>query len=331
MNSKQKLSPRAVIQQFFSFSGSGVLVALIVYVILISVIAPLVNSGAQFLTVSNLLTVLRQQAYIALMACGVTLVMITGGIDLSVGSANALLACICAWAAQFGAVMAVCVTLLAGALCGLVNGLLVGGMRFNAFITTLGTGSMFSALAVIFCTAVSGGYITPKPDPAFEFIGRGNLGPVPMPVIILLAVVVLCAVLLKRTTFGQQLYAIGANEKAAYYSGIPVRLNIIVSYVITGILCGLAATVMVSNIMSASPSATSGQEMDVVLAVVLGGTSIMGGRGSIWGTAVGFIFIGLLTTGFTFLSLNTYVQWVAMGVILVIALWLDARKERGRR
>ena len=118
------------------------------------------------------------------------------------------------------------------------------------------------------------------------------------------------------------------NPQAAYNVGIKTRRSVAITYAVTGLLCGLSAIVMVSNIMSASPTASSGKEMDVILAVVLGGTSIAGGKGSIGGTVLGFLFTGLLTTGFTFLSLNTYVQWVSMGVILIAALWLDVRKGR---
>ena len=318
-----------LLRRFLSLNGSGVFLALVVYIVIISIAAPRVNPNSNFLSFSNILTVLRQQSYIGLMACGVTLVMITGNIDLSVGSANAFLACVCAWgAATYGTVPAIAITLAAGLVCGVINGALVGYMGFNSFITTLGTGAIYGSLAVIFCTAVSGGYITPSANPSFEFIGRGSIGVIPMPVIILAAVVAICAVILRCTVYGQQLYAIGVNPQAAYNVGIKTRRNVAIAYAVTGLLCGLSAVVMVSNIMSASPTASSGKEMDVILAVVLGGTSIAGGKGSIGGTVLGFLFTGLLTTGFTFLSLNTYVQWVSMGVMLIAALWLDVRKGR---
>lgn len=310
---------------FISKPGAGVFLALILFILIISVVAPL-KTGGQFLTADNIIKVFRQQTYIGIIACGMTLVMITGNIDLSVGSQLTMMTVLCAQISQSLGNWAIPITLLIGVLCGLLNGLLVSGVKLNAFITTLGTGSIYGALALILVT----GHTLRAKTALFDALGMGTvLGFVPVPVLVLAAVVLLTAFLSGRTVFGQRLYAIGANPTAARYSGIKSRRDVAITYVLCGLCCAIAAVVLLARSESANPQIGASKEMDIILAVVLGGTSIIGGKGSVWGTVVGFLFIGFMSSAFTYLALDQYMQWIIMGVILVAALAIDIYGERG--
>ena len=219
-------------------------------------------------------------------------------------------------------------TIAAGAICGLVNGVLVSYVKLNSFITTLGTSSIFTALAL----RISSGTVLVIPDncdPLFQAIGITSFGPVHILIVWFVIVAVVLGLLLSRTVYGQQLYTIGSNPVAARFSGIRAKRNTTVSYVITGLCVGLAAVLMMANVKSSNPQASNGKEMEIILAVVLGGVSVTGGKGSVWGSIIGVLFYGVLSAGFTQLNLSTYVQWVIMGVIMVTALSIDVLKERG--
>lgn len=315
-------------KKYISMDGSGILIALVVFAIFVQVSAKYINPEAtgSFLSLANIVNIFRQQTYVGIIACGMTFVIITGNIDLSVGNQLTLLTVLCAIITWVNPVLAVVATILIGALFGLVNGLLISGLKLNSFITTLGMSSIFGSLAII-ANGVGRGR---SESALFSFIGSGSvLGVIPVPVIIMLVIVLIFAFVLKRTVFGQRIYAIGANPVAARYSGIRSRVSVCLSYVLSGICCGIAAVVLIARSVSSNPQAATGKEMDVILAVVLGGTSVMGGRGSILGTVIGFIFIGFLSAGFTFLGLSTYTRWIVEGIILVIALAFDVYKEKG--
>ena len=313
-----------ILKRFFALDASAVIVAMIVLIALVSILAPQITGG-NFLTADNIMNIFRKQTYIGIIACGMTLVMITGNIDLSVGNMMTLLTVICALLSKsVGPVPSILLTLVFGALCGLVNGVLVGPLKLNAFITTLGTTSIFYALTLI----ISSGFTERAQSPIFDAIGSGSLGILPVPVLFLVAVVAIFWFLLKRTVFGQQLYAIGANATAAKFSGIRSQRQVMITYVLTGLCCALAAILMIARSTSANPQAAGGKEMDVILAVVVGGTSIAGGKGTMLGTVLGFLFIGFMTTGFTFLGMNEYIQSIVTGVILVAALSFDVIKAR---
>ena len=315
----------SVWKSFLSKPGAGVFVALIIFIIAISIIAPMVTGG-QFLTWTNIIQIFRQQTYIGIIACGMTLVMITGNIDLSVGSQLTMMTVLAAQISQTMGDFAIPVVLLIGALCGLLNGLLVSGLKLNAFITTLGTGSIYGAMALILVT----GHTLRAKTAVFDALGAGSIfGVIPYSVIVLLAVVVIFAFVLSRTVFGQRLYAIGANPTAARYSGIRSRRDVAITYILNGLCCALAAIVLIARSESANPQIGASKEMDIILAVVLGGTSILGGKGSVWGTVVGFLFIGFMSSGFTFLALSEYLQWIVMGIVLVVALAIDVMNEKG--
>ncbi len=321
------------VQRFFSLNGSSVFVAMILAAILFEVLLHLAgkgNGGLIFLTPSNFLAIFRQQVYIGIIAFGLTLVMITGNIDLSVGYQLTFLGCLCGliMVTHNNTLMAVSATLGAGLLCGLFNGVLVGYLKLNSFITTLGSSSIFAALAIM----VSAGtviVITDNCEDAFKWFGKAQFGPVSILVIWFVLVAVVLALLLSRTIFGQQLYMIGSNPVAAKFSGIRSARNITIAYAIVGLLCGLAAVITMSNVYSANPQSASGKEMEVILCVVLGGCAVNGGKGSVWASIIGVLFYGILTSGFTMLGLNEQMRMVVMGLIMVFVLSLDALKGKG--
>lgn len=319
-------------KRFMQLNGASIFVAMIVIIILFEIIMQLTKqtSGLVFMTPSNLLGILRQQTYIGIIAFGLTLVMITGNIDLSVGSLLTMLCCVCAKLMMVtdNGILGFFGTIAIGAVCGLLNGVLVSYVKLNSFITTLGTSSIFTALAL----NISAGTILVIPDncsPFFKWMGTASFGPVHILIVWFIVVAVALGLLLSRTVFGQRLYAIGSNPVAARFSGIPAKRNIMMSYVITGACTGLAAAVMMANVLSSNPQNASGKEMEIILCVVLGGVSVTGGKGSVWGTIIGVMFYGVLSAGFTQLNLSIYLQWVIMGAIMVFALSMDVLKERG--
>ena len=319
-------------KKFISLNGASMFVAMVAVLIVFEIIQQITKhpSGLSFITASNLMGILRQQAYLGIIAFGLTLVMITGNIDLSVGSMLTMMCCVCAkimmgtdngFLGFFG-------TVAIGGLCGLLNGVLVSYVKLNSFITTLGTSSIFTALAL----RLSSGTVLVIPNdcsPFFQFMGTHAFGPIHILIVWVALVAVVLGLILSRTVYGQQLYSIGSNPIAARFSGIRAKRNICISYVITGACVGLAAAVMMANVLSSNPQAASGKEMEIILAVVLGGVSVTGGKGSVWGTIIGVMFYGVLSAGFTQLNLSVYIQWVIMGVIMVAALSLDVLKERG--
>ena len=315
------------LRRIMALPGVGVFIALIIFIIAVSIISPMITGG-RFLTWTNIINIFRQQTYIGIIACALTLVIITGNIDLSVGSQLTMMTVLCAKWSQTMGDLAIPLTIITGVVCGAINGLLVKGFEINSFITTIGTGSIYGALAMIFAT----GHTVRGSSPILDFIGTGNVfNVIPMPVVILVVIVIIFAFIARRTVFGQRLYAIGANPMAARFSGIKSRIDVAVAYSLTGVCCAIAAVLLIARSVSANPQIGSGKEMDIILAVVLGGTSVLGGKGSVWGTVVGFLFIGFMASGFTFLALSTYMQWIITGVILLAALAIDVSNERKGR
>ena len=319
-------------KKFLTLNGASMFIAMLAAIVIFEIIQQITKhpGGLAFFTFDNLLSILRQQTYIGIIAFGLTLVMISGNIDLSVGYMLTFLGCVCAkiMMATDNALLGIIGTIGCGALCGLLNGVLVSYVKLNSFITTLGTSSIFAAFAL----RISAGTILVIPNdcsPAFQALGITTFGPIHILIVWFVLVAVVLGLILSRTVFGQQLYAIGSNPVAARFSGIKDRKNICLAYVITGLCAGLAALVMMANVKSSNPQAASGKEMEIILAIVLGGVSINGGKGSVWGTIIGVMFYGVLSAGFTQMNLSIYIQWVIMGIIMVVALSLDVLKGRG--
>ena len=280
-----------------------------------------------FFTLDNWLNILRQVSINALIAFGMTFVILTGGIDLSVGSVLALSSAFAAglMANGMNGVFAMMIGISAGLAMGALNGVIITKGRVAPFIATLATMTIFRGATLVY---TEGRPITGFSDElAFQMIGRGYFLGIPVPVVLMLVAYVLLYVVLKKTTFGRHTYAIGGNEEATRLSGIRVdRLKIWI-YSLTGGLVALAGLILTSRLNSAQPTAGTAYELDAIAAVVLGGTSLSGGRGWIFGTLIGALIIGVLNNGLNLLNVSSFYQQVIKGVVILLAVILDRRKE----
>ncbi|PRX28892.1 ribose ABC transporter membrane protein [Orenia metallireducens] len=279
-----------------------------------------------FLTVHNLMNITRQVSINAVLAIGMTFVILTGGIDLSVGSVLALSSVITAGLMSSG--MNIALVLIigigVGTLLGLLNGLLVAKGRMQSFIVTLGMMTIARGLTLIY----SDGRPISGFDKSFRFLGAGHVLGIPVPVIIMFALLAVSYVILKKTPFGRYVYAIGGNEKATELSGINTDKIKIGVYAISGFLASISGIILASRLNSAQPIAGTGYELDAIAAVVLGGTSLAGGQGGIVGTIIGALIIGILNNGLNLLNVSSFYQLVAKGAVILIAIFLDTRSQK---
>ncbi|WP_191059888.1 ABC transporter permease [Geminicoccus harenae] len=302
--------------------GAGRLGGLIALVVLI-VIASLLSD--RFLTVPNLLNVLRQIAIVGILAMGMTFVILTAGIDLSIGSILGLSVVLYAGLLEsWGLPVAITLGMLAGAGAGLVNGIGVAYAGIPAFIMTLGMLSFARGLAFIY----TGGTPIPILDETFYNFGNGYFLGIPIPALVLIATLLASAFVLGMTPFGRSVYGIGSNEEAARMSGVPVRLYKTVVYVISGGLAALAGVVYSSQLGIGTPIAGQGYELDAIAAVVVGGTSLFGGKGSVWGTFIGTLIIGVLANTLNLNGVDPFVQQLVKGALIVVAVFGMSRANR---
>jgi ribose transport system permease protein len=282
-----------------------------------------------FLTVSNLLNVAEQTAIIAVVAAGMTFVIITAGIDLSVGSLLAFSGVVMASLLHAGAPPAVALIagIAVGFACGAANGLLITLGGLPPFIATLGMMSVARGAALLF---TEGRPVSGFAD-AFRFLATGKVLGVPMPVVVMLAVFCAAHFLLTRTKLGRYAYAIGGNEEAAVLSGVNVRLYKTLIYGISGGLSGLAAALLTARLNSAQPIAGLMYELDAIAATVIGGTSLLGGEGNVFGTLVGALIIGVLRNGLNLLSISSFTQQIVIGLVIIVAVLLDMALKRSKR
>ncbi|NUK29851.1 ribose ABC transporter permease [Parageobacillus sp. VR-IP] len=306
----------------FDIKKLGPLIGFFLLCIVLSILSD------SFLTVNNWMNVLRQVSINALIAFGMTFVILTGGIDLSVGSVLALSSAITAgmMASGMNGFTAIIIGLLAGFLMGAINGVVITKGRVAPFIATLATMTMFRGLTLVY---TDGRPITgfASDDISFQMMGRGYFLGIPVPVVFMLIAYAVLYFVLKKTTFGRHTYAVGGNEEASRLSGIRVdRLKIWI-YSLTGGLSALAGIILTSRLNSAQPTAGTAYELDAIAAVVLGGTSLSGGRGWIFGTLVGALIIGVLNNGLNLLNVSSFYQQVIKGAVILLAVLLDRRKE----
>nr|WP_204770359.1 ribose ABC transporter permease [Leuconostoc rapi] len=304
-------------------SGLGPVLALIVLVIITTIM------NRNFLDPNNLLNLLRQVSINGLIAFGMTFVILTGGIDLSVGAILALTSALSAMMITSGVptVIAMVIGIAIGGLLGGVNGLIITKGGAAPFIASLATMTIFRGATYVF---TDGNPITGKvmnDSFIFQFIGRGYFFGIPVPVIIMLIAFFILFILLHKMTFGRKTYALGGNEKAAFVSGIKVNLTKTWIYVISGIMSSAAGMILISRLSSAQPDAGTGFEMDAIAAVVLGGTSLAGGRGRIFGTLIGALIIGTLNNGMNLIGISSFYQQIVKGIVIIIAVLLDRKKK----
>lgn len=301
------------------FKKMGPLAGLIALSVFLSFASP------NFFTSANLFSVLRQVSYSGLIAFGMTFVILIGGIDLSVGAVLALVGILTAAMIQAGIdpLAASCIGLAAGAACGAVNGLLVSLGRVAPFIATLATMILFRGIAQEYSQSKP---ISVPASGFFDAIGSGYLfDTVPIPVVLMILVYLVLWFILKKTRFGRHVYALGGSEDVARVSGLKVGSLKLWVYTLSGFLSGLAALVVTSRLSSASPTAGAMYELDAIAAVVLGGTSLSGGRGWIFGTLVGVILLGVLSNGLNLLNVSANYQLIIKGAVILFAVLLDRK------
>jgi len=295
----------------------GPFIALLVLAAGLAVLSP------DFLTVGNLFDVTRQVSINAVISFGMTLVILLGGIDLSVGSILAVSSLVVALLMKAGdsATLAALVGILCGALMGVVNGLLVTKGRVAPFIATLGTMTLLRGLALVLS---QGSPISGFPSALFSALGGGYfLGVIPLPVVWMLALFAILWFVLDRTVFGRHVYATGGNPEAAALSGVNTDRVQILVYTLSGFTAAVAGIILTSRLDSAQPTAGAGYELDAITAVVLGGTSLAGGRGWIFGTLLGALLIGVLNNGLNLVGVSAFYQQVIKGSVILLAVLLD--------
>lgn len=299
----------------------NILSVLILVGIAISIFSP------YFLTTNNLMGVFRSFSLVGIMSIGMMLVIITGGIDLSVGSVMGLSSLMTALAFQYGWGMlpAILAGLCAGLIVGAFNGLLITWIQLPPFIATLGTLSIGRGLMYIITKGVP---VTPDVPDSFTFIGQGYLGFVPIPVLIMLLLTVCFSILMRRTRFGRHVYATGGNEVAARLSGVRTNRVKFTVYALSGLIAALAGVVSFSRFVSAEPASGFGAELDVIAAAAIGGASLSGGVGSVEGAIIGAALAGVITNGVVLLNIDTYAQQAITGCVILIAVSIDIWRLR---
>ena len=316
---------RGAIGRLVAIREAGTLVALVVLCVALSVTSP------YFFTLRNIFNVLQGMSTIGIMAIGATMVLIVGGLDLSVGSVMAVGAVVAARLMTYDGVnpwLAAAGGLGAGLVFGLLNGLLVTRARIVPFIVTLGTLSVGRGLAYLFATGPAGvASNVPMRDAGVGFLGAGYVGPVPMPVIIMLALVAVAALFLANTVLGRQIYAVGSNLRAARLCGIPVDRVQCFTYVAAGGLSALAGVVSTGLLSTASTNLGQGVELDVIAAAVIGGTSLSGGEGTVVGTVLGAAIMAVVRNAFVLLGLPLHFQTMIIGFVILLAVGLDRRRH----
>lgn len=301
----------------------GPLLGLLVTCITLSFLSP------YFLTFDNLINIFRQSSVNALLALGQLLVIITAGIDLSVGSILGLSCVLVAMMLKAGVPWGVSVTaaIAIGAALGMANGLLLTKLRLpHPFIPTLGMMNVARGLAFV----ISGGFPVSELPDGFRFWGAGTIAYIPVPVILIVGVYALFHVFLTRTTLGRDVYAIGGNKQAAMLSGIPVDRRLTMVYALSGGLAAVGAIVLAGRLNSGFPLAGDGAELDAIAAVIIGGASFFGGVGTVWGTLIGALIMGVLRNGLTLLNVSPNWQKVVIGAVIVAAVWIDVLRQRGQ-
>jgi ribose transport system permease protein len=312
--------PRGLLTGLLRRKESAIFLALLGIMIVITVIAP------SFATIGNLYRVARQISFVAIVALGVFTVILTGGIDLSVGSLVGISGITCGLVMAAGGhpILAVLAGMLTGSLVGLVNGALVAYVGITPFIVTLGMLSMARGSIWV----MTKGWPVEKIAKSFMVIGQGDLLGIPVPVIIAIAVAALTHVFLRYSVFGRRVYAIGGNEEATRLSGIDVKKIKWIVYGISGFLSSITGIILVARFNSAQTSSGEGWELDAIAAAVIGGTSLMGGSGSVLGVLRGASIMGVIRNGLVLMRVSAYWQTSIMGLIIVLAAVIDRLKNR---
>jgi inositol transport system permease protein len=337
VETRSKMAKREGIDVFGFLARFAPVIFLVILMTVFAVMQP------RFMTTLNLLNVLRQVSISGLLAIGMTFVILTAGIDLSVGSLLALCGLAAAIVAKgsatgnfdamnhaasgYGWGTALMVAVVVGLAGGLVQGAAITKAKVPPFVVTLGGMSVFRGAALL----ISGGGPISGFDPEFQFWGQGRIWGIPTPVVIFIGFAVLAHLVLRYTRFGRQVYAVGGNPEAARLSGLRVPRIVLSVYVIMGFFSGFAGFVLAARLNSAEAVAGIGYELTVIASVVIGGTSLFGGVGTIFGTVIGAVLIGVLLNGLVLMNVSSYIQQIVIGLIIVLAVAFDTFAKSRRR
>ncbi len=300
----------------------------IMYFVLVIMCVILALANENFLSTNNLMTIVKQISIQSIVAIGMTMIIITGNIDLSVGS-------IVAFASVIGAMMmksglpipvAILLTLIGSGILGLISGGVTAKLKLHSFLVTLALMQAFRGLA----QTLTGGYpVAGLPD-SFGKIASGSIGPVPYLVIYMVIFYAVFIYIMKYTAFGRSVYAVGGNQESARLSGINIEKVKTLVFVISSVLCGVAGVLLTAKVRSGDPTCASGWEMDTIAGAIIGGTNMMGGEGGLGGTIVGLLFIGILSNGMVLLGVNPYTQTVVKGLVIFLAVILNSIQKRSK-
>ena len=298
-----------------------------IWVVFIALFIGFAAANERFVSVDNMFTIARQVSMYGIAAIGMTFVILIAGIDLSTGSIITIVNVVCAYLmvnSGFSMTAAVICALIMATLIGLLNGFMVSTIGIPAIIATFATQTIFEGAAYL----LSGGTPVYGFDERFKVIGQGYVGPIPVPVIIMICCFAVGSFILNKTFFGRYFYAVGGNEEASKLSGIRVGFIKYLIYALSGFFAGLAGIVMLSRTNSAQPTAGKGYEFDVITCVVLGGVSVAGGYGKMSNVVAGVLIIGILTNGMVLLNVSSYTQLVVKGIVLILAVGFDCIQQK---
>lgn len=276
----------------------------------------------EFMTFNNVITLFRQASTLLVLSTGLTAVILTGNIDLSVGPAAGLIGCICAQFLKAGTPVPLTfgIVIIVGALFGLFNGFLVGSIKLPSFIATFGTGWVASGLSII----VMNGEVIFGLREDFTWFGTGYVGPIPVIVIIALIVVSIAYVLLQKTTFGRDIYSLGSNREAAQYSAVPIKRTLFSAYIMSGITAGIAGLLMTARLNAADSTMGDSYGLQTVAAVVVGGTSMLGGEGGMAGTIIGAMLLTIIINVTNLLGISSFAQPAIVGTVIIAMVLFDS-------
>lgn len=299
---------------------AGVIVSLLLVVGVFSFL------NSNFMQHRNIINILQQASINAIVGFGMTVVIITGGIDLSVGSIVALTSIVMAKFMVSGVSipLALLSGIILGGLCGALNGILVAKVKLQPFLVTLGTMSLYRGLALICSNGIP---IINLPSTFLTNMNRFNRT-IPVPVMIMFLVTIVLTFVLRKTLFGAYVFAMGGNEEATKLSGVNVDKHKIITYTVSGVMCAIAGIIFLGRLAAAEPMAGSGYETDAIAAAAIGGASLAGGKGSIFGTIIGALILSALRNGLTLMNVQAFYQLVAVGVIIIIAITIDRYSDR---
>ena len=302
----------------------------ILLILIVMCVGMTIAVGNKFLSASNIISVVRQFSFYGILAIGMCMVIITGGIDLSVGSVFALagvISCMAITKAGIPVFISVLLGMLVGLVVGYFNGICVTILRLPPMIATLGTMSIARGTAY----TVTGGYPIGSLPESFKFIGLGNIGPIPTPIVLMVVLALLASFFLRKTVIGRWIYAIGGNEEGARISGVKVARIKRIVYAISGVMAAISGIAMAARLGVGQSTSGQGYEMDAIAAVVIGGASLSGGSGTIGGAIIGAAIMGVLRNELVLLNVSAYGQQTVIGIVIILAVALDNLRHLGRK